>query len=173
MNEEYTKKYFFIKGFTIFEVILSILIIVAILWYLIPALTCHHKPTKRVVCYNNLKQLGTAMRTYANETGGKYPSANKWCDLIKPYLDRRVEDKIFQCPSAEKARCNYAMNPNCEPNSPPGTVLLFETKGGWNLSGGLELVTIDNHSGTGCVILFNSGNVNYIVKEKIPNLKWE
>lgn len=38
------------------------------------------------------------------------------------------------------------MNQNCKPESPPDTVLLFETKNSdWNLSGGQEFLTTENH----------------------------
>ena len=42
-------------------------------------------------------------------------------------------------------RCEYAMNPNCEPIRHPTRVLLFETMVGWNQFGGSELIAFDNH----------------------------
>jgi len=69
-------------------------------------------------------------------------------------------------------RSDYAMNPNCEPNSPPGTVLLFETKGGWNQFGGPGLLTFENHGGKGCNILFNDGHVEFVRTKLFEELKW-
>ena len=63
------------------------------------------------------------------------------------------------------------MNPDCEPNSPPDTVLLFETKGGWNLFGGPELLTTENHSNT-CHVCYKDGSVGRITKQEIAKLKW-
>jgi len=61
------------------------------------------------------------------------------------------------------------MNPNCKPNSPPDTVILFETKAGWNQYGGTEPSTLDNHEpksncprlGGGKLVLVKTRN-NYI-----------
>jgi len=64
------------------------------------------------------------------------------------------------------------MNPNCEPNSPNDVVLLFETEGGWNQFGGQEMLTLENHKGKGCNILFNDGRVEFVKKRQIDELKW-
>ena len=108
---------------------------------------------QRMICATNLKGLGTAMIVYANDdTEGRYPTAGKWCDLLIKG-DYTVPEQ-FVCRDArgrgDKGRCHYAMNPNCEPNSPQDVVLLFETKGGWNQVGGAELLTVENHNGEGC-----------------------
>jgi prepilin-type processing-associated H-X9-DG protein len=65
------------------------------------------------------------------------------------------------------------MNPNCEPNSPPDTVLLFETRSGWNQYGGPELLTFDNHQGKGANVLFNDGHFEFIRPKDIGRLKWK
>ena len=65
---------------------------------------------------------------------------------------------------------HYAMNPNCLPNSPPDIVLLFETEGGWNQSGGLELLTTQNYKGKGCNILFNDGHVEFVKTSELDKL---
>lgn len=118
------------------------------------------------------------------------PVIKAWCDLLKDY---HVE-KLLVCPSQRRAgeRCSYAINPYCEPNSPPDTVLLFETKGGWNQFGGIELASTDNHPYErdrfwgykirGCNILFNDRsvrfvrndrNVRFVRKKDFPKLKWK
>ncbi len=119
------------------------------------------------------------MRIYANDFDGKYPAAEKWCDLLIKDYDGGYYVKVddFVCRSAlrggDKGRCHYAMNPNCEPNSPGDMVLLFESKGGWNQSGGPEIVTFENHKGKGCNILFNNGQVEFVKPEQISKLKWK
>ncbi len=71
-------------------------------------------------------------------------------------------------------RSDYAMNPNCEPNSPPDTVLLFETKPGWNQHGGPELFTFDNHDPKGGCVLLNDGTLKFIrTKEELQQLRWK
>ena len=80
---------------------------------------------------------------------------------------------IFMCPNMQEGRCHYAINRNCEPNSPPETVLLFETKAGWNQHGGPELFTFDNHDPKGGCALLNDGTVKFIrTKEELHALRW-
>ena len=64
------------------------------------------------------------------------------------------------------------MNPDWEPNSPADTVLLFETNGGWNISGGPELSTTENHTNNICNFYFNDGSYRRVKKEDIPGLNW-
>ncbi len=130
----------------------------------------------RVNCAHNLSRLGIVISVYADDHNGKYPAADKWCDLLKIYFadDPR---KVLVCGGAlkkgEKKRCHYAINPNAEPNSPPDIVLLFETKGGWNQYGGPELLTMENHEGKGCNILFNDGHVQFVKPERLSELIWK
>jgi hypothetical protein len=127
-------------------------------------------------CGNNLSRLGKAFLLYSYNHEGKYPNAGKWCDEIAKYLDSPVKEQ-FICPAAikhrDKGRCHYSMNPNCEPNSPPDTVLLFETKGGWNQCGGPELFTVEHHEGQRAFVLYNNGDVKLIKSEDIGKLKWK
>jgi len=115
--------------------------------------------------------LGKTMLIYACGYDDKYPTADKWCDLLIEYTD--VTEKQFRCPGNREERCSYAMNPNCEPNSPLDMVLIFETKGGWNRFGGSELLTTENHKGEGCNILFNDSHVSFIRPGELGELKWK
>ncbi len=49
------------------------------------------------------------------------------------------------------------MNPRAATHSAPDVVLLFESTGGWNQSGGAELLTTKHHEGKGCNVLFVGG----------------
>ncbi len=126
------------------------------------------------VCALNLRELGTDLRTYAEANGAKYPAPEKWCDLL--VNEGGVDKRRFICPGAGnaggEARCHYAINSQCEPNSPGDIVLLFETKGGWNQHGGLELLTFDNHKPGGANVLFNGGHVEFVKPEEAGKLKW-
>ncbi len=135
--------------------------------FVLPRIRC---VSPRMVCGSNLSGLGKAMLIYASDYDEKYPTPDKWCDLLIQYGD--VTKKQFRCLGNKKERCSYAMNPNCEPNSPGDTVLLFETKGGWDRSGGPELLTTENHNGYGCIILFNDGYVEFVKREQVGELKW-
>ncbi|HPC96080.1 MAG TPA: hypothetical protein PLU87_14130 [Sedimentisphaerales bacterium] len=113
-----------------------------------------------------------------------WPAPDEWADRI---LQRRIAERgtddpraveyiaeQFVCPSAGDGRCHYAMNPDCEPNSPADMVLLFETKAGWNQHGGPELFTFDNHDPKGGCVLLNDGTVKFIrTEEELHALRWK
>ena len=165
MNEENRKE------FPTTLVISSVIVLLVIIWIFKPRTDILPNQTPLIACRSNLKLLGLALQMYADENSGSYPQPEKWCDLIKPYY--KVE-KIFHCPAIKEVKCYYAINPNCEPNSPPDTVLLFETKDGdWNLTGGKELLTTENHTDNKCNVLYNDYSVEIVKKEEIQNLRWE
>ena len=135
-------------------------------------------------CSSHVQKLGKAILVYSENNNGKYPDPNTWCDLL--LKDGNVEKDDFICPEVKfhwkrqflpfpipiNRKSYYAIYPDCEPNSPPDIVLLFETKGGWNKSGGPELLTTENHRGL-CFVLFNDGRVERIYKpEQIAALNW-
>ena len=128
-----------------------------------------------VACATNLYALGKTIEGYANYFDGEYPTTEKWCDLLVE--GNYASKKMFICGGAprqdDNGKCHYAMNPNCEPNSPPDMVLLFETKGGWNQFGGPEILTTENHGGKGCNVLFNDGSVRFVRTKELVKLKWK
>ena len=132
--------------------------------------------TARRRCAANLQALGKWMILYAGDYDEQYPRTEKWCDLLteymKPTVDKRVIEKCFICPVNKEGRCHYAMNPNISPRSKPGQVLLFETEGGWNQTGGPEILTTENHRGKSCNVLFNDSHVEFVSADRISELKW-
>ena len=140
---------------------------IAILW---PGLIHLREYRRRIRCGENIEWLGKAMLISACYCDDKYPTPDKWCDLLVKYAE--VTEKEFVCPSAGEGRCHYAMNPNAKLTSPPDIVVLFETKGGWNQFGGPEILTFENHKGKGCNVLFNDLHVRFVKKEQLGELKW-
>lgn len=153
----------------------TVLALVLIVYMLIPPSPPRREIPYRVMCGVNLKGLGVGMQIYANDCASRYPTVDKWCDLLLQHAE--ISEKQFVCRGASKrgdqGPCHYAMNPNCGPNSPPDMVLLFETKGGWNQFGGPEILTTENHKPKGCNILFNDGIVKFVKPERISELKWK
>lgn len=137
---------------------------------LLPAILKLRCLSPRMLCGTNMSNLGRAIMVYCNDYDDKYPTPDKWCDLL--LQGGYVSEKQFRCLGNKKARCSYAINPNAKPNSPPDMVLLFETKGGWNQFGGPELVTADNHDGEGCNVLFNDFHVKFVKTDRLGELKW-
>jgi prepilin-type processing-associated H-X9-DG protein len=138
---------------------------------LMPALMKVRCVALQQACSARLKQVGITLQMYANDNDRQYPTPDKWCDLLKPYYG---DANVLICPSSRQEQRYYAINPQAEPNSPSDVVLLFETKGGWNQSGGPELLATDNHIKfeKGCNILFADGHVEFIRAEDINNLRW-
>lgn len=131
-----------------------------------------------VLCGCNLSGLSRGILLYAQDNAGRYPTPSIWCDLLLQYGD--VVEESFICRGAlymgDKGRCHYALNPNCSRLSPPDTVLLFETRGGWNQYGGPELLSTEHHKRNGHKVLnvsFNDGHVELVEAENLSKLKWD
>ena len=118
-----------------------------------------------LVCKWRMITVAKGIRFYADTHDNQYPAASQWCDLLYNYTEIGEEEWL-------KQKYHYALNPNCEPNSPADTVLLFETKGGWNKSGGPEILNCENHYVKGCNILFNDGRVEFVKPKNLSKLKW-
>jgi hypothetical protein len=132
----------------------------------------------RLDCANNLWSLHSCLWRYSRRKKA-YPTLDEWCDvLVRQYRfdgdSKKEYMRHFICPGSGEGKCHYAMNPNCEPDSPPDMVLLFETKYGWNQHGGPELFTFDNHEPKGGCVLLNDGTVKFIrTKEELNKLRWK
>ncbi len=136
----------------------------------------------RELCWQHLSFL---YRLMGGDTAREYPLPVEWCDAISrshvAYVrgllgTKRVSPSLdfLVCPGGHEGKCHYAMNPACEPNSPPDAVLVFETTGGWNQYGGPELFTFDNHSPRGGCVLLNNGIVKFIrTEEELKQLRWK
>ncbi|MBN1508162.1 MAG: DUF4190 domain-containing protein [Sedimentisphaerales bacterium] len=138
-----------------------------------PALTRTRHLAFRPTCAANLQGLGKAMLIYANDYDDRFPTTSEWCDLLTQYAE--VAPQAFQCKGGGEGRCHYAMNKALEGlgiDAPPDMVLLFETTPGWNQTGGAEILTVDNHQGDGCNVLFVDGHVAFVKPEGLPNLRW-
>lgn len=146
--------------------------VVALTWLLFPAFRSARIVARQRLCMQHLKTLGMAMTLYMQDWNERYPSAQSWCDSIRPYV-RSLED--YRCPAARHLRCGYAMNAQMDRfklsdlAEPSGTVMLFDATGGWNLSGGKELIA-RRHSG-GANFAFGDGRVQY--RHNVGDLRWE
>jgi len=154
----------------IVKIVAAVIVFLLIIAILRPGLIHLREYRRRIRCAENLTSLGKTMIIYACDYDDKYPTADKWCDLLIEYTD--VTEKQFRCPANRKEGCSYAMNPNAKLTSSPDMVVLFETKGGWNQFGGPEILTLDNHEGQGCNVLFNDLHVRFVKKEQLGELKW-
>ena len=155
----------------IYKTIAALVILFVVLGFLIPAfIRTRSVVPYRMVCQTNLSRLAKAIEAYGVDNDGKYPTVNKWCDLL--VQNGYATEKAFRCSGNKKDPCGYAMNANVEPNSPTDVVLLFDAKGGWNQYGSAELLTTENHKGKGCNNLFNDGRVEFAQPKNLSKLNW-
>ena len=148
------------------------------LGFFLPALGSVKRMSNEVACGGNMSYLSKVILLYSQDNDGRYPTADIWCDLILQN-NYAYGEEIFVCKVASKrsdmGRCHYALNPNCSPNSPPDTVLLFETAAGWNQHGGPELLAAERYKRNGrkvCNVSFNDGHVDFVEAENLNKLNW-
>lgn len=143
--------------------------------FLLPAIFSGRSPQPgRIRCLVNLKTLGVCLALYAIDHNDVYPPPGQWCDAIVDAFDSddpNVRD-FFLCPWAKVGPCDYAMNPNAGRREASDVVLLFESKPGWNQSGGPELLMTENHQGKGCSVSFTDLHVEFVKAEDLGRLKW-
>lgn len=58
-------------------------------------------------CQSYMKQVGLGIAQYCQDFDERYPPANKWCDVIQPYVRSQT---ILNCPKAGAKDYGYAMN---------------------------------------------------------------
>jgi hypothetical protein len=152
-------------------VVLSLIYIFFVGVIIVPPIVKVQQSEHRRVCGEHLSALGKSLHAYA-ENYRVYPIPNQWCDILVK-TDYATKGKL-EWPRNQKAKCSYAINPNCEPNSTGDVVLLFETNGGWNTFGGAELLTIYNHQkGEGAFILYNDGHVTFDIADSNGHFNYE
>jgi len=133
----------------------------------------------RFQCGLNMQRIHTAGSLHHRDVSS-YPGPTEWCDAVmrermnKSYVSEEKVRAWFKCPAAGEGKCHYALNPHYEPNSPPDTVLLFETKAGWNQHGGPELFTFEHHEPRGGCVMLNDGTVKFIrTREELQQFRWK
>jgi prepilin-type processing-associated H-X9-DG protein len=145
---------------------------------LLPALAKAKQRATGIQCMNNVKQLNLGLMMYANDNKDVFPPGTAWCDALKPYVGGSTS--VFVCPQGPpNRRCHYAVNARLaghsikEIQAPAQTVLVFEIDGGWNVSGGHELLPVNVRHGGAFVVGFADGHVEMVRPARLEQLHWE
>jgi prepilin-type N-terminal cleavage/methylation domain-containing protein len=91
------------KGFTLVELLVVIAIISVLIALLLPVLKAVKRQAEKVVCTSNLRQIYTALRTYANDYNGwlPLPSDSSGGSFNPQRGDRRPEDWLHWQPGRD------------------------------------------------------------------------
>lgn len=123
-------------------------------------------------CLNNMKNLSVALQLYSVDYDYALPQADKWCDLVQPYVK---DPQAFVCPSVSELKCGYGLNSNVsstkELQAPDTITLLFESDRDWNAHGGSEAMITQPRHGSFSVA-FVDGHVRGIYQNEVSTLKW-
>ncbi|MST94172.1 MAG: DUF4190 domain-containing protein, partial [Pedosphaera sp.] len=128
-------------------------------------------------CMNNLKQISLAAHVYASDHQQTFPPAKTWCDALQADLGGAVATKIFKCNGdTSSQRCNYGYNLKLgglkEAEVNPQTVMFFEINGGWNVSGGPELLMNTLRHGEIINVVLADSSVRQIPLSAALQLRW-
>lgn len=89
-----------------------------------------------------IENLGETLIEYSKAHGGNLPSSTNWCDELNSF-GSDLTSTLFDYKRRMEPHCTVAFNKNISganlQSLSSNTILLFESDGPWNLSGGPEL----------------------------------
>jgi len=124
------------RGFTLIELLVVIGIIAVLAALIFPVIVKAREKARQTTCLSNLRQLGMAMRMYADDWDGCLPTASEWiggdgnpygnwagvynvggvCDPTKGQIYPYVNGKgIYLCPSDSGVNAAHVFNPSAQP----------------------------------------------------------
>lgn len=144
---------------------------------LLPAFAKAKERAESIRCVNNMKQLEIGVISYAGSPTNRFPPASSWCTAIGG--GPGGGSQAFLCPKGDKTKqCHFAFNSNLDgadrSKVNPMTVMIFETDGGgWNLSGGPELMISKPRHGQTVTVGFVDGHIEGVNTNRLKQLWWQ
>jgi prepilin-type processing-associated H-X9-DG protein len=159
-----------VSGFTLFEVLVIMAILAILAALLLPSIQ-GSGPSRRIMCVNNLRQIGIVYIMWADDHGGKFPvqipSAEKGsmemissgyaCLQFRPLLPYMPHNmRVFVCPadktkfaatnfnSLREENVSYFANVDATTNNPANTILAGDrnlSANGQSVNPGLFVMT--------------------------------
>lgn len=145
------------------------------------ALRFDYAGARRARCMSTSRQIGLALRLYADDYDGRWPPASNWRPLVNGYIKNRSDEPdVFQCPSAAEKKYSYGMNINTSGiaeltiTNPATTVAVFDCSMPlFNAFGGRDAVDFRHLKGSAKLanITFTDGHAMAVnsTKAKITN----
>lgn len=171
-----------IAGTVLSGVMLALIPVIAILAaMLLPALASAKQKAQEIHSLNNVKQLNLALRLYSGDSGGVLPATTNWCEALRPYLGDHTTAFLNQGDRNRQGgtHSSYAYNAQIAGQKfddlAPDTVTVFEVSpGGWNVSGGSDLLRQSFRPGRPVAIGFADGHAESVRSDaRIETLHWE
>jgi hypothetical protein len=162
------------KGLAIAGICVSAVFVLVMPSLLLPALVRVRARDTTLQCVRQAKEIGLAIRLYADENNGVSPAADEWCDAILANLPTA---KSLQCPARTSERSGYGFNQRVAGRTlssiPPDTVMVFEAEGGWNYVGGPDDLLAEPVHGQSLIVGFADGTARQVPPEDLAMLRWE
>jgi|GEM_PF-1242110 len=121
-------------------------------------------------CASHLKMIGLATMMYAQDYDEHLPAADKWNDLLIPYVNG---ESAYQCPDSPQMKCGYAYNASllslsdtalATISDPATTETCFDASADWNTNGGWDIAAYRH--GNGLNVSYADGHVKWSAMPK-------